>query len=356
MANRFISNLFKSGEEFEEFLAKLDAFKRGVEDGSIVIPNATNATKATQDADGNVIADTYAKKSDLESGAITVKKASGASNATTAVSATKATQDANGNVIADTYAKKSDLTSGAITVKSASSASTALTATNAGSATKAMQDANGKYIPDTYAKKSELTDGTITVKNATTAGSATKATQDANGNVIADTYAKKSDLTSGAITVKKASSASNATKLAPTVQEVSVDFKGTSQNIPLTLALNKTYMIRITIDTSFNDTTYGNSQSGIYSMSFMLSIPNANDVAIKYPYVIPQQHTVEINSTIAEEQFTSEPKYFYKFFVGYSNGSFDIKFMRRKEGSSWENYRASSNSLVNAKISCYEIF
>lgn len=62
MSNRYLSTLFKSGEEFEEFLNKLDAFKKGIEKGTIIIPEAT---KATQDANGSIIHSTYAKKTDI---------------------------------------------------------------------------------------------------------------------------------------------------------------------------------------------------------------------------------------------------------------------------------------------------
>ena len=198
MSNRYISELFSSGEEFEEFLKKVDAFKKGVEAGTIVIPKAGSATKATQDGDGNVIKDTYAKTTDLTSGAITVKKANEAASATTAGSATKATQDGDGNVIPDTYAKKSDLENGTITVK------------NARLALKASEDSYGNNIASAYAKKEDLTSGAFTVKKANEAESSTKATKDGDGNVIKDTYAKKAELLDGTITVKKATIATDA--------------------------------------------------------------------------------------------------------------------------------------------------
>lgn len=87
--------------------------------------SAVNATKATQDASGNVITTTYATKTELSkkldtSAAFTKTTADGlylgktakAASATAADSATKATQDASGNVITSTYATKSELTSG----------------------------------------------------------------------------------------------------------------------------------------------------------------------------------------------------------------------------------------------------
>lgn len=120
MSNRYLSTLFKSGEEFEEFLNKLDAFKKGIEKGTIIIPEST---KATQDANGNNIANTYATKTDLTEGNITVR------------TSYKADCDRQGSVIHTAYAKKTDLTSGKITVQ------------------KATQDANGNNIVDTYATK-----------------------------------------------------------------------------------------------------------------------------------------------------------------------------------------------------------
>ena len=78
--------------------------------------NASTATKATQDASGNVITSTYATKAEVTSGlggklGKTEKAASAttADSATTATSATKATQDASGNVITTTYATKTEL-------------------------------------------------------------------------------------------------------------------------------------------------------------------------------------------------------------------------------------------------------
>ena len=60
------------------------------------------ATKATQDGNGDNIANTYAKQSGTYPN-MTV------GNASNAVNATKATQDGSGNNIASTYAKKSEL-------------------------------------------------------------------------------------------------------------------------------------------------------------------------------------------------------------------------------------------------------
>ena len=70
---------------------------------------ADSATKATQDASGNVITSTYLTKTDASK--TYLGKTAKASSATTADSATKATQDASGNVITSTYATKASLAS-----------------------------------------------------------------------------------------------------------------------------------------------------------------------------------------------------------------------------------------------------
>jgi hypothetical protein len=99
--------------------------------GNTTVGKATNATKATQDSDGNVIKDTYAKKSDLTGGKITVK------NATNATNATKASQDSNGSNIASTYAKQNGTYSN-MTVGNATNATTATNANN-------IKDKNNNY-------------------------------------------------------------------------------------------------------------------------------------------------------------------------------------------------------------------
>lgn len=100
-------------------------------------------------------------------------KTAKAASASTADSATKATQDASGNVITTTYATKSEVTSGlagkqptgdyatneALTEGLATKLGATAKAVSAGtadSATKASQDANGNVIHTTYATKSEL--------------------------------------------------------------------------------------------------------------------------------------------------------------------------------------------------------
>lgn len=153
--------------------------------------NAVSATKATQDASGNVITATYATKTALnakqdtatafkqtDADKLYLAKAGKAVSATSADSATKATQDASGNVITTTYATKDEL-------------STKLDASDA--FTKAQADT--LYLGKTAKAASAATADTAT--SATSAVNATKATQDASGNVITTTYATKSEVNTG---------------------------------------------------------------------------------------------------------------------------------------------------------------
>lgn len=83
----------------ENIVRSVNGVKAG-NDGDVTITavqSATEATKATQDGNGNVISNTYVKKTD---------KVTSASSADSAI---KATQDASGNVITSTYATKSEL-------------------------------------------------------------------------------------------------------------------------------------------------------------------------------------------------------------------------------------------------------
>ena len=92
-------------------------------DSATTATSASSALKATQDADGNVISGTYLKNANAESTYLTkahasstylsktdasstyLEKTGKAASATIADSATKATQDGNGAVIANTYVK-----------------------------------------------------------------------------------------------------------------------------------------------------------------------------------------------------------------------------------------------------------
>ncbi len=78
-----------------------------------VADSATSANKATNDANGNNISNTYLKNTAAQSTYLSktdasstyLEKTGKAASATTADSATKATQDGNGAVIANTYVK-----------------------------------------------------------------------------------------------------------------------------------------------------------------------------------------------------------------------------------------------------------
>lgn len=109
----------------------------------------------------------------------TVKKAG------TADTATKATQDASGNVITTTYATKSETES-----------------TLAAAKTYTDTHINNKSNPHGVTKAQlglgnvdNTADANKTVKKAGTADTATKATQDASGNVITTTYSTKAEAT-----------------------------------------------------------------------------------------------------------------------------------------------------------------
>lgn len=130
--------------------------------------------------------------------------ATNAGNATTAASATKATQDGAGNVIADTYATKTEVTEGlagkqptgdyalqtgsypSMTVGNASNATNAGHSETADSATNAANAENAANVTGTIGGKaiSDIfeADGT-TAKEATHAASADSATQAARATV-----------------------------------------------------------------------------------------------------------------------------------------------------------------------------
>lgn len=205
-----LSNYFTKSEAIDTFLGKTDQAESA--------KKADEATKATQDAKGNVIDSTYLTKSAAASTYLTKDgKVASAANADTA---TKASQDSSGNEFTTTYLKKADAESTYLgkTAKAES-------AKSADAATKAIQDDSGNVITASYAASLEG-DGTdtltlksksgaelskITVNNvakatsadsATTAGTctgnsatATKATQDGSGNTITSTYAKLSGAT-----------------------------------------------------------------------------------------------------------------------------------------------------------------
>ena len=138
-----LSNYFTKSEAIDTFLGKTDKAESA--------KKADEATKAIQDAKGNVIDSTYLTKNGK------------AASATSADTATKASQDSSGNEITTTYLKKADAESTYLgkTAKAES-------AKSADSATKAIQDGDGKNIANTYATIASLTTTNTNVTNAQT--------------------------------------------------------------------------------------------------------------------------------------------------------------------------------------------
>ncbi len=180
-------------------------------DTATTATNATNAAHATS-ADNAAHADS----------ADTATTAANAAHAASADTATKATQDANGNDIAATYATKAELSGAgggnfdgngtypnlsvgqaahaasadnAAHADSADTATTAANATHAASAdtaTKATQDGSGNDIAATYVKQSDVQLSLQQLQNGTIVVG--RATGDASGNDIAATYATKEEV------------------------------------------------------------------------------------------------------------------------------------------------------------------
>ena len=205
--------------------------------------NASTAVKVA--AAGTAVGDTTHPVYVNASGVATrIDKVAAATSADTATSATKATQDASGNVITTTYATKTELNAKAdaediptvnnatLTIQKNGTAVATFTANSATGATanitvptKVSELTNDSgfitaaSLPGEYELKPATadalggvksggditvgTDGAVTVSHATkadtatsatSAASATKATQDASGNVITSTYATKTEL------------------------------------------------------------------------------------------------------------------------------------------------------------------
>ena len=191
-------------------------------DTATTATNATNAAHATS-ADNAAHADS----------ADTATTATNAAHAASADTATKATQDANGNDIAATYATKTEL-SGAgggnidgngtypyLSVGQATHAASADNAAHADSADTATTATNATHAVS--ADNAAHADSADTATTATSAASAVKATQDANGNDIAATYVKQSDvqlslqqLQNGTIVVGRATGDANGNDIAAT--------------------------------------------------------------------------------------------------------------------------------------------
>ena len=203
--------------------------------------SAASATKATQDGAGNVIADTYATKTEVTEGLagkqptgnyalqngtypdMTVGNASNADHATSADSATNAANAAEAE-----HAEAADSATNAANAENAANvtgtiggkaisdifeadgttAKEATHAASADSATKATQDGNGNPIADTYAEKSGNYPNMI-VGTADIASTADKSLKDGDGNNIVNTYATKTELNNSLATKANTSGSYN---------------------------------------------------------------------------------------------------------------------------------------------------
>lgn len=226
---------------------------------------AATARKATQDGDGNVITETYAKKADVSgvvksvngskpdaSGNVSITVSGGSGVTVDEELSSTSTNPVQNKTIYNALLNKAgtdifsgfDLNSPSATIRwrSGSQNYGILTASNySGTALRATQDGAGNIIADTYAKKTDVSgvvksvngtkpdsNGNVTISvsggsNVTvdttlsatstnpianktvysalegklgkteTAYAATKATQDGAGNVITETYTKKAD-------------------------------------------------------------------------------------------------------------------------------------------------------------------
>lgn len=206
------------------------------------------ALRATQDGAGNIIADTYAKKTDISNATVDATLSATSTNAIankavysalsdklgktdTAYAATKATQDGNGNVISSTYIKSvNNVTPDEngnvnITVSGGGSnitvdAELSATSTNpvqnkvikGALDDKANLNKNNTFSKENYFQKgmsliayrdldsaikwyqSTANPPIASIDATTYTGTAAKATSDGAGNVITETYAKKTDV------------------------------------------------------------------------------------------------------------------------------------------------------------------
>ena len=194
---------------------------------------ANTAKKATKDGEGNVITDTYAKKTDVSgmvksvnntkpdsNGNVTIAVSSG-SNVTvdtalsatstnaiankavydalnkkldktgTVAEATKATQDGYGNVIATTYARKVDLYGYVKTVNNTAPDNNGnVTITVSGGTDVTVDEELSSTSSNAIANKAVYAALQFKLNKNDSVASATKATQDGEGNTIATTYVK----------------------------------------------------------------------------------------------------------------------------------------------------------------------
>lgn len=248
--------------------------------------NAASATKATQDSAGNVITETYAKKTDISGvvksvngtkpdidGNVNITVSGGGSGVTVdeELSSTS-TNPVQNKTIYNALLNKAgtdifsgfDLNSPSATIRwrNGSQNYGILTASNySGTALRATQDGAGNIITETYAKKTDISNATVdatlsaTSTNAIankavysalndklgktdTAYAATKATQDGNGNVISSTYIKSvNNVTpdeNGNVNISVSGGGSNVT----VDSELSESSTNPVQNKVITVALN----------------------------------------------------------------------------------------------------------------------
>ena len=156
-----------------------------------------SATKATQDAQGNVINETYAKKTEIPSN---VSELNNDKSYQTAEEVGQAITDGVVKIVAgapedfDTLKEMSDW------ISSHETSAAAMNSAISGNSVAIANHTSNSDIHVTKEEKtkwnkldSDLKDGTIIVAEAT------KATQDAQGNVINETYAKKTEVPHGTV-------------------------------------------------------------------------------------------------------------------------------------------------------------
>ena len=184
MINHHVSTLFNTAEEFEAWISQTMATLKGITDGTIVVPNATAAGRATNDGNGKNIAETYTTKAERAATQAAVDSIINGDTivpkATNALAADKATNDGNGKNIAETYTTNE---AHSVTRNEIASIMRGVTIVP-----KAYQDENGNSIPEHYATKSELSnvDNTVdkVVDGTLPAGISTRA----NSVKIGNTY------------------------------------------------------------------------------------------------------------------------------------------------------------------------
>lgn len=184
-------NLFQKGISLFAYKGSDSAIKwyQNPVEQPIASIDATNytgtAARATQDGAGNVITDTYAKKTDVSgmvksvnnikpdsNGNVSITVSGGGTNVTvdTALSATS-TNPVQNRVIKEALDGKLD---------------------KKGTALYAQMDSKGYNIYSTYAKKTDV--NTALANKLDINDTAAAAIKDGDGNIIANTYAKKTDI------------------------------------------------------------------------------------------------------------------------------------------------------------------